>query len=366
MKVLYVSTLERGGPIAHMRGLIPHVAAHGVDVVVSCQTDRVAELFERLGVRTVVAPIRDKADVPGAIRLWPEASSADVVHSQDRRAGLYARLAGRARGARVAHTFHGLPEEIAPELGNGAAPNGASTFRRLWLVHGYLRIEASLARLGPVVTPSHAMARYLTARGVPADRLRLVPSGIDVRRSEPAPVHSPPRVGTVTNLSPWKGVDVFLEACARLSGPVAVEVYGTGPGAASLRRRASELGLDAAFHGHRDDVRERLEALDVFVLPSRAENFPIALLEAMAAGLPVVATRVGGVPEIVTDGVSGLLVPPGDIDAMTSAIEGLLRDEHRRRELGRNGAAEIARRFDPADAGLRMVEVYEELCGSSR
>src|SRR5207249_9588899 len=111
----------------------------------------------------------------------------DIVHTHDRRAGLLARPAARLRGARVVHTYHGLPEEIAARVGQPDAPSppGVSALRRAWLEHGYLRIEAVLALCGTVVVPSRAFAGFLVSRGLPARRVRVLPSGIDLRRRDP-------------------------------------------------------------------------------------------------------------------------------------------------------------------------------------
>jgi hypothetical protein len=168
MKVTYVSTLVQWEPIAHLEGLVPFVLAAGADVDVVVGTDALADRFEAFGARAHVIPVDDKRDLIGALRLWPAFGDTDIVHSQDRRAGLFARALGRAHGARVVHTVHGLPEDIAPGVGGvGARPTrpGISRRRRWWLESVYLRVEAALATLGVVVTPSHAMKRYLVDRG---------------------------------------------------------------------------------------------------------------------------------------------------------------------------------------------------------
>jgi glycosyltransferase involved in cell wall biosynthesis len=107
------------------------------------------------------------------------------------------------------------------------------------------------------------------------------------------------------------------------------------------------------------DLRDRLRELDLFVLPSRDENLPMALLEAMAAAVPVVATRVGGVPELIEDGVSGRVVSPERVEPLATAIAELLADPERRLTLARAGATRVAERFAIADVGRRMVRVYE-------
>src|SRR5439155_3026609 len=110
MRVVYVSTIERGGPLTHLKQLAPRVAAEGMDVHVLCGSEQVAQSFRALGVSAEAVPVTHKLDVRGAAALWPHVQGADVVHTHDRRAGLFGRLVGRARSAHVVHTLHGLPE----------------------------------------------------------------------------------------------------------------------------------------------------------------------------------------------------------------------------------------------------------------
>jgi len=368
VKVVYVSTLSRGGPVSHLRLLAPSVARAGADVHVVCGDPAVGAGFAELGLEVSVVPARHKLDAAAVGRFWPVLRAADLVHTHDRRAGLLARTTGRMRGASVVHTYHGLPEEIAVQLGRPAlrsAP-GTSSARRFWLLHGYLRIEAALARLGTVVSPSRAMAAFLARHGIPPERIHVLPNAIDMRRSAPGPARTPLVVGTAANLEYWKGLDTLLTALGRVGHAMRLEVFGEGSDRGKLERQASELGLDARFHGAVSDVRDRLVDLDVFVLPSRAENFPISVLEALAAALPVVATRVGGIPEMIEDGETGLLVEPDDAGALAAALDRLAGDEEERRRLGRAGAERARTAFDADEAGRRMLALYEGLCASSR
>ena len=181
MKVVYVSTIERGGPITHLRQLAPRVAAAGVEVQVLCANEAVAESFRALGVHAEAARVGHKLDARGGAGVWQKLAGADVVHTHDRRAGLFGRLAGRLRGARVLHTLHGMPEEIAARIGRPGAPDppGVSRSRLAWLEHGYLPIEAGLTRLGHVVAPSQAMADFLLAHGFSPRLLHVIPLGVE-------------------------------------------------------------------------------------------------------------------------------------------------------------------------------------------
>jgi glycosyltransferase involved in cell wall biosynthesis len=363
MKVVYVCSLTAGGPLTHLRELAPHVAALGVDVHVVCADETTAAGFRSAGVEAAARPLRHKADLAGARRVWPELDRADVVHTHDRRAGLLARPLALARRAHSVHTLHGVPDELFGQVGREVpvVDPEVSRARLLWLEHGLLRIEAVLSYLGTVVVPSQALADYLVAHGFPAARLRVIPNGVPVRRTEPAPAHDPIVVGTAALLERRKAVDVLLEASAQVATAHRLVIYGDGPLRAELERLADRFGAPAEFRGFVRDVQARLEELDLFVLPSRGENLPIAILEAMAAAVPVVATRVGGVPELVVDGETGLLVEPERPAELAAAIERVLTDAELRLRLGRAGAARIAERFEAGVVARRMVGLYREL-----
>jgi glycosyltransferase involved in cell wall biosynthesis len=370
MKVLYASSLHHGGPVSHLREVVPWVVREGLDVKVVCADDGVAAFFRENGIDTWVSPLAHKLDVAGARAFGRLLGDADIVHTHDRRTGLLVRTQARVRRLAVVHTLHGLPEEIAAELGRTApsSPPGVSRLRSAWLRSGYLRIEAALGRLGVVVVPSDAMCRYLVGRGFPAARLRVVHHGVALRTTEPSPVReeTPLVVGVAGNLEYWKGVDLLVEACGRLRNRVRLEVYGDGSLRPALERTAGGLGVDAHFHGWVEDVSDVLSRLDVFTLPSRAENAPLVVLEAMASGLPVVAARVGGVPELVEDGNSGLLVEPENVDALTAAIDSLARDPSLRAQLGQRGRERVATHFRPEDAAKSLVALYEQMIAGGR
>lgn len=368
MRVVYVSTLERGGPLSHLRQLAPRVAGEGVDVHVLCASEEVAESFRDLGVSADPVPIEHKLDLRRASSLWPALKGADLVHTHDRRAGLFGRIQGRLRGARVMHTLHGLPEEIAPRLGreDAPAPPGVSRGRIAWLEHGYLRFEGLLGALGHVVAPSQAMAEFLLAHGFPRRLLHVIPYGIDADGAGGRP--SPGGVfvaGTAANLEYWKGIDLLLEAGALAKSPLRLEIYGDGSLRGELEQQARRAGVEARFHGFVPDLRDRLGELDAFVLPSRADNLPVSILEAMSAGLPVIGTRVGGVPELIVEGETGLVVDPESPAALAGALDELAADPERRRKLGERGRERVAAEFSAEEMGRRTVALYERLCGSS-
>jgi glycosyltransferase involved in cell wall biosynthesis len=369
MRVVYVSSLPKGGPVSHLLILAPALARAGAEVDVVCGDEDVAEAFRNLGIEASAVALRHKGDLSGARRVNRLIAGADVVHTHDRRAGLLVRPPARIRGARVVHTYHGLPEEIAVRIGRegeiAPRPPGASPARIAWLLHGYLRLEAVLALFGAVVVPSEAMARFLRARGIPASRVHVVPHGIDLPARPPArrePTGDGPIVvGVAANLEYHKGIDVLIEGCALARRPLRLEILGDGTWRARLERLASELGVEARFAGHVSNVEEQLRTMDVLAVPSRAENFPVSILEAMAAGLPVVATRVGGIPELVADDETGLIVEPDDPAALAAALDSLAADPDRRSAFGEAGQRRAAKLFGADRMASTMLALYESL-----
>jgi glycosyltransferase involved in cell wall biosynthesis len=214
-----------------------------------------------------------------------------------------------------------------------------------------------------VVTNSSAARAQLEREGLPSDRIHVIPNGVAVERFAPIAIVRPVRtIVTVANLRREKAHEVLLRAAARLapSHPeLRFVVAGDGPRAAELRALASTLGVgrQVEFLGHVDDVASLLRGADAFVLPSRSEAFPNAAIEAMAAGLPVVASAVGGLLDLVDDGRTGVLVPPDDPAALAGAIEALVLDPARASRLGAAARGEVAGRY----SFDRMVRAFEDL-----
>ena len=215
-----------------------------------------------------------------------------------------------------------------------------------------------------VVANSRAAARQLESEGVPSSRIQVVPNGISMDRFLPrrAVVPRPTTIVTVANLRKEKAHEVLIAAAARLTPrhpDLRFVIVGDGPRASELRALAVQLGVDRHvwFLGHCEEVPTLLAEADVFVLPSRSEAFPNGAIEAMAAGLPVVASRVGGLLDLVDEGRTGLLVPPDDPGALASAIESLVLSPARAAAIGAAAREEVARRY----SFDRMVRSFEDL-----
>jgi glycosyltransferase involved in cell wall biosynthesis len=317
VKVALVTTIERGGPIEQSLLLARGLARAGAEVLVTCANEQLAERFATDGVRAEIAPIRHQADLAGARRVWRLARGADVIHAHDRRAGLWVRTGPRPKrdGIRV-YTVHGLPE---PYLPPPVGPERPSVKAALL----YRGLDSGLcARADVVIVPSRAVAKELVDRlGYPERKLAVIPNGIEL------PPHTSgggDLIGTFSGLDPVKGIDVFLRAVvtlAREHPDWRFVAYGIGSDGERLVRLANELGVAdrVAWPGF-VSAPEAFAQLRVYVLSSYLENAPMALLEAMASGVPAVASAVHGVPEIADETVARM-VPAGDPAALADAIE---------------------------------------------
>lgn len=214
-----------------------------------------------------------------------------------------------------------------------------------------------------VVANSEAAASHLWQEGVSAHRIQVIPNGIDiVRYNVRRGVRPVTTVVTVANLRSEKAHEVLLHAAAHLlprHRGLRYLIIGDGPRREELMQLATSLGLDSqvTFMGHREDVPALLAQADVFVLPSRSEAFPNGAMEAMAAGVPVIASRVGGLLDLIEDGRTGILVSPTEPAAFAAAIEQLVLHPERAFALGRAARDEIARRY----SFERMVAAFEHL-----
>ena len=214
-----------------------------------------------------------------------------------------------------------------------------------------------------VVANSSAAADRLGREGVPAERVHIIPNGVSLDRLAFVRDRRPIRtLLTVANLRKEKAHEVLFEAFARLAPAhpgLRLIVAGDGPRATELRVLAASLGIAhrVALLGHSEDVPALLEQADAFVLPSRSEAFPNGVVEAMGAGLPVVACTVGGLLELVESGRTGVLVPADDPAAMADALDSLIADPSRASAMGRAARETIARRY----SFDRMVRAFEDL-----
>jgi glycosyltransferase involved in cell wall biosynthesis len=279
------------------------------------------------------------------LAAWMRRWRPQVVHVHDLRSLIYAGLATRLVGLRrprLVYTRHWWQRDLSPRVA-AAHRHFAGLVDRLVCVSELVR-EAS------------------EQEGLAPRRLQTIANGIDmVRFAYQGPCAGGPAV-TVARLSPEKDLANLVRAVAIVAPRVPeqrFEVAGDGMYLNELKALAAELGVAEriTFLGEVRDVPAVLARAGLFVLPSRAEGMPLTLLEAMARGLPVVATRVGGVPEVVAEGETGWLVPPADPEALAAAIERLATDPELARQFGAAGRRRAEECFDVR----RMVAEYERM-----
>lgn len=290
-----------------------------------------------------------------------------VLHTHLAAAGIVGRALARATGRQ------------APRL--VATLHNASDFeerRETWLRRLDRRTLAACPRI--VCVSAAVQEAFARARPGLAERTVVVHNGIDVLAFRPDPAaraetrsalgYAPAHVvlGAVARLERRKGLDFLLEvgaiACARVPG-LRLLLVGDGPERAELEARASAPALlgRVTFVGAREDVRPYLAAMDLFAAPSRSEGLGVALIEALAAGRPVLGANVGGIPEIVEDGVCGRLLPGGDLEAWALAIVALAGDPAERARLA--AAAPLrAAAFTLAGSAQHLAAVYDEACAA--
>jgi glycosyltransferase involved in cell wall biosynthesis len=362
---LLVSSQLGGGP-AHVEDVIRRLDPGEFAVTVGVPAGGpFLERFRAAGAEVVeVAADRLSPRTLARVTRLVRDRGASVVHSHGKGAGLYGRLAARRAGAAAVHTFHGLHY--------AGYPPGARA--------AYLAMERALVRRShTVIHVSASQAEAARPLGLaPADCARVIVNGIDAARVEAgllarerarAELGVPPSgavLGTVARFDPVKGLEILLEAVTRLPG-AALVLIGDGPEAGALRARARRLGIQArvVFAGARPDASRWFAALDAYVSASRGEGLPLALVEAMAAGLPVVASRVAGHTDTVEHGKTGTLVPVDDAAALAGAAAAFLADPRRARAAGAAGRARARSEFAADRMAAEVAEVYRRAAAAA-
>jgi glycosyltransferase involved in cell wall biosynthesis len=299
------------------------------------------------------------AALAGEIARIASSTNAQVLHCHQYSPFVYGALARIHRpGLRVVFTEHGRLSDAPPSMK-----------RRL--------VNPMLARAAHrIFSVSRDLRTHMIAEGLPASRIEVIPNGVDPELpSSTAREELRGRLGatestvvliTVARLDPVKDLASLvaaMDAAVRQGPDLRLVVVGDGPERPALEARTASLGLESrvTFLGHREDARRWLSAADVYVSSSVSEGISLTILEGMAAGLPVLATAVGGTPEIV-DANSGLLVPARDPGALAEAIVALARDPDRRQRLGQAARARVLDSFTIDRMVASYRQVYEEVC----
>ena len=360
---LLVSTDLGGGP-AHVRDLIAGLA--GPEFRFTVAGPAAGALLPALTAAGAdFEPVAADRLSPGAlrdtIRLARE-RRIQIIHSHGKGAGLYGRIAARLTGAASIHTFHGI---------HPAGYGGV-----------YLRLERALARWSfAVVHVSESQAAEARALGLaPAGRTRVIVNGIDAAFVRAAAARAPISratltlrpdalvLATVARFDPVKRLEVLVRALPLLVARVPeaqLLIVGDGPEREALRALARRLapGDRVVFAGAIPDAARVLPVVDLYVTASRREGLPLAVLEAMACGLPVLATEAPGHVDAVEPEVTGRLVPVDDAPGLAAAAALLLRDPALRARMGRAGRERVEQRFSRARVVGEIADLYREAVG---
>ncbi len=315
------------------------------------------------------APVRHLEVVRAVARA---ARRADVVYATTmiRRAAVGSFLARRPLVVKLV-----ADEAYERERRSGRFAGTLADFQR---ARGGLRVRllratrtAALRRARRVVVPSAYLRDIALGWGLVPERVVVVPNPAPALGALPSREEARatlgvtgPTLGTAGRLTAQKALGDALAAVARVDG-VSLVVLGDGPERVELERRTAELGISGRVRflgaGTRDDVLRLFRAVDAALVTSAWENLPHTVLESLAVGTPVIATAVGGVPEVVRDGENGLLVPAGDVEAIAAAIERLLRDDSLRARLASAAAPSVEELAEPRILRRIVAEIEEAI-----
>jgi len=359
MKLLYLITkAELGGAQVHLLDLIRGFRDHHEICLGVGDRGYLTDAAESLGVRYEVIPglihaMQPHVDVRGLFNITRliRRLKPDLVHAHTSKAGVLGRIAARIAGVPAVFTAHtwcfaegvswkwrlvGVPAERLSGRVGSAIITVSDANRRLAL-------DFRVAHHGRIITVHN---------GVPDTPLRANPDSTGLVR-----------LVMVARFVPQKAQSLLLRAVARRNLPVTIDFVGDGETRPALEILAQELGLGdrVRFLGNRKDVAAILAQSHIFVLPTNWEGFPLSVLEAMRAGLPVVASRVGGIEEAVADGETGHLVPPGDQEAFENALSTVVNNRAVRISMGEAGRAKYEREFTISAMLRKTQQVYTQV-----
>lgn len=344
--------------LAHDLQQSGHAACIGVFENAHVAPNSVADQFASRGLQIIRIPCRRRFDLAAVRRIREiiATEEIDLIHSHGYKSDIYAWLAARRLQLPIMATSHLWTQQTL-------------AIRFYEFLDGLV-----LRRFQAVAAVSQRIAGALRQAGIAEQKISVIDNGIDLSPFDSAaPVLKSELqagdrrlIGTVGRLTGQKGMEYFLAAAQKLLREfpdLMFAIVGDGPDRQKLERMARELQIEKSVHftGARSDMASVYASLDVFVLASIAEGMPMALLEAMASGRPVVATAVGAVPQIVAFGTTGMLVRPKDPAELANAIASLLRHADLSERVARNGQTAVRKQFSSQVMTEKYCRLYAHL-----
>lgn len=375
MNILQMST-ESSVQVAFILPLAQYLRKRGHHVELACSDDpgeagqSLVESLRQQGFEVQVLPIQRRIspvnDLKAIFKTYQflRRRRFDVMHVQTAKAGIIGRIAARLAGVPViVYTAHAFPFH---------------EYLSRWKTFLYALLERVASRLCHVITVD---SEYVKVRGMAykvavSDHIRVIPMGIDTERFDPAKYRAERErirtelgltpggtvIGAIARFVPDKGLDTLLQTVSLLAKrfpDIQCLLVGDGPLRDELQTLSSSLGLDGriVFTGYQRDIPRLLSAMDIYMLPTRREGFGVAFAEAMSMEVPVVASRIPPLDEIIMDGRTGMLAEIGNPEAFAKAAEPLLADIALRLRMGQTGRRHVIERFEQA----LMCAAYERL-----
>ncbi len=353
LKILHIDPEKAwGGGESEVICLLSYLSLWGHQCHLVCHPQGILlKEAQKIGITTFPVHIRNDLDMRQVpfLRWLIRRGQYDIVHFHTKRA----------------HALSLCLGHILPNIKFVVTRRMDYPVKRNWYTH-YLYNR----RVDGIIAISHKISEVLVEGGVKRDKIRVIHTGIDpepfLKAQRPHSNFGKAVIGTAAVLEERKGHRFLLEAAALLKQKGHHLIYrfaGEGSQRARLQEIALRLGLkDVFFEGFVSDMPNFLSQIDIFVLPSLYEGMGVAILEAMAARKVVVASRVGGIPELVEDGVTGLLVPPGDPGALASSISRLGSQRGLINKMGMKASERVRRYFTMEQTAKKVEDYYYELC----
>jgi len=363
-RVLHVINGEHYSGAERVQDLLAQrLPACGYDVAFAClklghfesmRTAQNAPLFNiPMGSRLNLRPAHRLAQIV-------RSEGFEIIHTHTPRAALIGALASRLTGKPLVHHIH--------------SPTAMDSTRRVLNKFNAIAERAALKRASAVIAVSQSMGKYAEQQGINWGIVEVVPNGVPIQAtlSDRQAPRAQWTIGSVALIRPRKGFEVLLDALALLKSegaPVRLRAVGsfeTSEYEIELKRRATQLGLDDVIKwtGFVRDVHSELAHMDLFVLPSLfGEGLPMVILEAMAAGIPVIGTKVEGIPEAISDGVDGLVVPPNNVEALATAVRRFISGKVKWQEMRASAQRRQVDQFSDVSMAEGVARVYRRVLG---